>query len=46
MEKLTPEQRSEYREAFDLFCDGDGKDAVIGTTQLKAALTSLGLDPT
>jgi len=46
VEKLTPEQRAEYREAFDLFCDGDGKDAVIGTKQLKAALTSLGLDPT
>ena len=45
-EKLTPVQRSEYREAFDLFCDGDGRDAVIGTKQLKAALTSLGLDPT
>ena len=46
VEKLTPEQRAEYREAFDLFCDGDGRDAVIGTKQLKAALTSLGLDPT
>ena len=30
-EKLTPEQRSENREAFDLFCDRDGKDAVISS---------------
>lgn len=48
VEKLTPEQRAEYREAFDLFCDGQGqeKDAVITTSQLKSVLTSLGLDPT
>lgn len=46
MEKLTPEQRAEYREAFDLFCDGSGKDAVITSSQLKSSLTSLGLDPT
>jgi len=44
VEKLTEQQLVEIREAFNLY-DID-QDGVIGTTELKDTLTSLGQDPT
>lgn len=44
VEKLSPEQVAEYREAFNLY-DVD-TDGVIGLNELKETLTSLGQDPT
>merc|ERR1712212_455526 len=44
VEKLSPEQVAEYREALNLY-DVD-TDGVIGLNELKETLTSLGQDPT
>jgi len=44
VEKLSPEQLAEYKEAFDLY-DSE-KSGVITTSALKETLTSLGQDPT
>lgn len=44
VEKLSPEQLAEYKEAFDLY-DSE-KSGVITTAALKETLTSLGQDPT